>query len=200
MKKFQVGILIIFVAVVGFIVWYNVSQKTDEPTTGQTLHLGLNPWIGNGIYHIAKEKGFFSAEGVNVELQDYADGAVGKQLISSDRVDMLSLTPETVVVIKDAGIDVKAVAFTDTSEGGDGIIATQNIKTLSDLRGKKVAYEEGSPSHFFLSYLLDKEGMSTKDLQSVNVIAPDAGAAFVSGNVDAAVTWQPWLSKASDRQ
>jgi len=200
MKKFQVGILIIFVAVVGFIVWYNVSQKTDEPTTGQTLHLGLNPWIGNGIYHIAKEKGFFSTEGVNVELQDYADGAVGKQLISSDRVDMLSLTPETVVVLKDAGIDVKAVAFTDTSEGGDGIIATQNIKTLSDLRGKKVAYEEGSPSHFFLSYLLDKEGMSTKDLQSVNVIAPDAGAAFVSGNVDAAVTWQPWLSKASDRQ
>lgn len=200
MKKFQIGILIILVLVVGFVVWYNSSQKADAPITGQTLRLGLNPWIGNGIYHIAKEKGFFDAEDIKVELEDYADGAVGKQLIASGRVDMLSLTPETVVVLKDAGIDVKAVAMTDTSEGGDGIIATQNIKTLADLRGKKVAYEEGSPSHFFLSYLLDKEGMSTKDLQSVNVIAPDAGASFVSGNVDAAVTWQPWLSKASDRQ
>lgn len=199
MKKFQIGILVILVAVVGFVLWYNISQKTDEPVTGQTLRLGLNPWIGNGIYHIAKEKRFFDAEGVKIELEDYADGAVGKQLIASGRVDMLSLTPETVVILKDAGIDVKAVAMTDTSEGGDGIIATQNINTLADLRGKKVAYEEGSPSHFFLSYLLDKEGMSTKDLQSVNVIAPDAGASFVSGNVDAAVTWQPWLSKASDR-
>ena len=199
MKKFKVGILIILVAVVGFVVWYNTSQKTDAPTTAQTLRVGLNPWVGNGIYHIAKEKGFFDAEGVKVELEDYADGAVGKQLIASGRVDMLSLTPETVVILKDAAIDIKAVAMTDTSEGGDGIIVTQNIKTLADLRGKKVAYEEGSPSHFFLSYLLDKQGMSTKDLQSVNVIAPDAGASFVSGNVDAAVTWQPWLSKANER-
>lgn len=200
MKKFQVGILIILVAVAGFFVWYKISQKSDGPTTSKPLILGLNPWIGNGIYYVAKEKGLFDAEGVKVELQDYADGAVGKQLISSGKVDMLSLTPETVVILKDAGIDVRAVAITDTSEGGDGIIATQNIKTLADLKGKKVAYEEGSPSHFFLSFLLDKEGMTTKDLQSVNVIAPDAGAAFVSGNVDAAVTWQPWLSKASDRQ
>ena len=200
MKTFKIGILIILVAVVGFVVWYNASQKSDAPTTSKPLILGLNPWIGNGIYHIAKEKRFFNTEGVNVELQDYADGAVGKQLISSGKVDMLSLTPETVAILKDAGIDIKAVAFTDTSEGGDGIVATQNIKTVADLKGKKVAYEEGSPSHFFLSFLLDKQGMSTKDLQSVNVIAPDAGASFVSGNVDAAVTWQPWLSKASDRQ
>ncbi len=200
MKKFWVGIVVIALVIAGFIVWFNKSKTPEPATTTQTLKLGLNPWIGNGIYYIAQEKGFFATEGVKVELQDYADGAVGKQLISSAKVDMLSLTPETVVVLKDAGIDVKAVAMTDTSEGGDGIIATQNIKTLTDLRGKKVAYEEGSPSHFFLSYLLDKQGMSTKDLQSVNVIAPDAGAAFVSGSVDAAVTWQPWLSKASDRQ
>lgn len=200
MKKFWIGIIIIAVVVVGFIIWFNKSKTVEPTTTQKTLKLGLNPWIGNGIYHIAKEKGLFEAEGIKVELQDYADGAIGKQLISSSNVDMLSLTPETVVILKDAGIDIKAVAFTDTSIGADGIIATQNIKTITDLRGKKVAYEEGSPSHFFLSYLLDKQGMSTKDLQSVNVIAPDAGASFVSGNVDAAVTWQPWLSKASERQ
>lgn len=200
MKKFQIGIAIILVAIAGFITWYNVSQKTDAPTTTEPLILGLHPWIGNGLYYVAKEKGFFDAQNINAQLVSYTDGAVGKQLIASGKVHVLaSLTPETAVVLSDAGNKIKVVAMTDTSEGADGIIATQDIKTLSDLKGKKVAFEGSSPSHFYLSYLLDKEGLTTKDLQAVNVTAPDAAASFFSGNVAAAVTWEPWLSTATDR-
>jgi NitT/TauT family transport system substrate-binding protein len=198
-KTAKIALAIIVIIVAGFLVWWGANSKKQTATTNEPLRIGLNPWIGHGLYYVAKDKGFFDAEKINVQLEDYSDGAVGKQLLATGQVDVLSLTPETAVVLNDAGIKFKAVAMTDTSVGADGIIAAQNIKTIADLRGKKVAYEEGSPSHFFLSYLLDKEGMTTKDLQSVNVIAPDAGAAFVSGKVDAAVTWQPWLSKASDR-
>jgi len=199
MKKFQVGILIILVAVIGFVVWYNVSQKAEPLTTSQPLRIGLNPWIGNGLYYVAKEKGFFDAEKISVQLESFDDGAVGKQLLNTNKIDVLPLTPETAVVLADAGVKIKIVGMSDSSEGADGIIAAQNIKTISDLKGKKVAFEVGSPSHFFVSYLLDKEGLSTKDLTVVNSTAPDAGAAFVAGQVDAAVTWQPWLSKASER-
>lgn len=199
MKKFQVGILIILVAVVGFIVWYNVSQKAEPLTTSQPLRIGLNPWIGNGLYYVAKEKGFFDAEKINVQLESFDDGAVGKQLLNTNKIEVLPLTPETAVVLADAGVKVKIVGMSDSSEGADGIIAAQNIKTISDLKGKKVAFEVGSPSHFFISFLLDKEGLSANDLIVVNSTAPDAGAAFVAGQVDAAVTWQPWLSKSSER-
>ena len=199
MKKFQVGILVILVIIVGFVVWYNVSQKAEPITTSQSLRIGLNPWIGNGLYYVAKEKGFFEAEKINVQLESFDDGAVGKQLLNTSEIEVLPLTPETAVVLAGAGVKIKIVGMSDSSEGADGIIAAQNIKTISDLRGKKVAFEVGSPSHFFISYLLDKEGLSTNDLTVVNSTAPDAGAAFVVGQVDAAVTWQPWLSKSSER-
>lgn len=199
MKKFQIGILIILVAVVGFVVWYNISQKTELATTSQPLRIGLNPWIGNGLYYVAKEKGFFDAEKINVALEPFDDGAVGKQLLNANKIDVLPITPETGILLADSGTKIKMVGMTVTSEGADGVIAAQQIQKLSDLRGKKVAFEVGSPSHFLLSYFLDNEGITTNDLVVVNSTAPDAGAAFLAGQVDAAVTWEPWLSKAIER-
>ncbi|KKS54224.1 MAG: ABC transporter, substrate-binding protein, aliphatic sulfonates family [Candidatus Magasanikbacteria bacterium GW2011_GWA2_42_32] len=200
MKKFWVGNLIILVLVVGFILWYNASQKSEPPTTSQPIRIGLNPWIGHGEYYIAKEKGFFGAEKVNVELVSFDDNATGKQLINTNKIDAISFTPETIIVLNDAGVKVKAVAITDSSQGADGIVASKDIKDISGLKGKKVAFEVGSPSHFFLSYFLDQNRLTTNDLTVVNEIAPDAGATFVAGKVDAAVTWEPWLSKASERE
>jgi len=199
MKKFQVGILVILVVVVGFVVWYNASQKNELPVTSQPLKIGLNPWIGHGLYYVAKEKGFFEKKKVNVELTNFDAGEIGKQLINTNKVDALSLTPETVIILNDAGVKVKAVAMTDTSEGADGVIVSKDIKSISDLKGKKVAFEVGSPSHFFLTYLLNQQGLTTNDLEVVNTAAPDAGTSFVAGKVDAAVTWEPWLSKANER-
>lgn len=200
MKKFQIGILIILAAVIGFLVWTNISKKAEQPTTGQPIRIGLVPWIGHGLYYVANEKGFFANEKVNVEIVAIDDSGVGKQLLNTGRVEALSLTPETVVVLHDAGVKVRAVAMTDTSEGADGVIVTGNIKDFADLRDKKVAFEVGSPSHFLLSYLLDQRGLTTKDLVVIDNPAPDAGTAFLTGNVDAAVTWEPWLSKANERR
>ena len=129
----------------------------------------------------------------------YDDGAVGKQLLNSGHIDMLATTPETVVILSDAGVKVKVVGIMDSSKGADGIVATKDIKTLSDLKGKKVAFEVGSSSHLLLSYFLEQKGLTTNDLTIVNLSAPDAGAAFVTGKVDAAVTWEPWLSKGTER-
>lgn len=130
MKKFQVGILIILLAIIGFVVWYNVSQKTEALTTKEPLRIGLNPWIGHGEYYVAQEKGFFEKEKINVELTSFDAGEVGKQLINTNRVDALSLTPETVVILNDAGVKVKAIAMTDTSEGADGVIVSKDIKSI----------------------------------------------------------------------
>lgn len=198
MKKLYVGLGLILVLVASMFVWSKQTNKINNTST-PTLKIGLNPWIGNGIYYVAKEKGFFAKENLNVEFIDYDDGAVAKQLLANGQMDVLDLTPETAVVLVDSGVKIKVIAMTDTSEGADGIIVTEEIKTLADLKGKKVAFENGSPSHLLLSYLLDKEGLTTKDLESVNMPAPDTGSAFLSGSVDAAVTWEPWLSKAVER-
>ncbi len=199
MKKFQIGILIILVAVTGFVAWYATSQKAEPPTTGQPLRIGVVPWIGDGVYYVAQAKGFFAQEKVNVEFVNVDDFAIAKELLTAGKVDAIYLTPETVAVLNDAGVKLKIVAANDLSAGADGIIATPDIKNIEDLKGKKVAFEIGSTSHFLLSYLLNQKGLTTKDLHVVEAIAPDAGATFVAGKVDAAVTWEPWLSKAAER-
>jgi NitT/TauT family transport system substrate-binding protein len=84
----------------------------------------------------------------------------------------------------------------DYSAGADGIVAMKSIKTLADLRGKKVAFEAGSYAEFYVTYVLSEAGLKMSDIRSVNMKGSDAGAAVLAGRVDAAMTWEPWLSKA----
>lgn len=199
MKSFRIGIIIILVLVVGFIVWYSVSKNAPAPKS-HTLKIGFVPWPGNGVYYVAQEKKFFAKEGINVEFVDVDDFTTGKQLLKAGKIDLFGdFTTDTVSILNDNGVKVKIVGATDLSFGADGIISTEDIKNIEDLKGRKVAFEVGSTSHFLLSYLLGQKGLTTKDLEVVDEIAPDAGAAFVAGKVDAAATWEPWLSKAKDR-
>jgi len=78
--------------------------------------------------------------------------------------------------------------------------AKKKISGLPDLKGKKIALNLGWPGHFFLLYNLEKAGLTPNDVTIVNMDADKAGAAFVSGKLDAAVTWEPWLTKAQEYQ
>lgn len=174
-----------------------VPAKTGSSSS---LKVGLNPWIGNGLFYIAKEKGFFDREKLEVELIKYNDGAIAKQLLSAAKIDMIPTTPETVLVLEDAGVKVKVVGILNTSKGADGIVAIEEIKNISDLKDKTVAFEVGSSSHLLLSHFLEQKGLTLKDIKPHNLSASDSGAAFVAGKVDAAVTWEPWLSKGTERK
>jgi NitT/TauT family transport system substrate-binding protein len=80
----------------------------------------------------------------------------------------------------------------DWSRGGDAIVARRGIRSVEDLRGKKIAVAQLTPSHSFLLWLLDAGGLSVNDVQLVEVgNAIDAASAFKSQQVDAAVVWSP---------
>ncbi len=196
-KKTIAAVLILFALIGGGILLH--KPKVAHNTINSPLRIAFVPWIGDGIYYVARDKGFFSKENIAVDLIEVSDQTTGRQLLQTGQIDALYLTPESVAVASDAGVPVTVVAAGDRSNGADGIIATQNIRTLADLKGKTVAFEFGSTSHFLLSYLLDTVHMSTNDMTVVNNVAPDAGAAFVAGKVDAAGTWEPWLSTANER-
>ena len=95
---------------------------------------------------------------------------------------------------EDVGFNI--VLVTDTSYGADGLVATNNIKSVKDLKGKKVATELGTVDHMFLLKTLEKNGMSIDDIDFTNMTINDAGPAFLAGSVDAAVLWEPTLSMA----
>ncbi len=201
MKNKGLAALLILIVVVVITILVLYKPKSTTVVSHDPLKVSFHSWIGNGIYFIAKEKGFWEKEGLTVDLQQVDDSAVSKQLLASGKVDgIMGWTPETIQVLADTGVPMKVVFATDYSDGADGIVATENIKTLEDLKGKTVSFETGSPSHLFISYLLDQAHISLSDLKTVNQTASDAGAAFVAGKVDAAVTWEPWLSKSDERK
>jgi len=165
-----------------------------------TLRVGLNPWIGNGLFHIAQEKGFFDREKIHVELIKYNDGPIAKQLLASNKIDLIPTTPETPLVLANAGIPIKVIGILNNSEGADGIVSTQEIKTIKDLKDKNIAFEGASSSHLLLSMLLQENGLKLQDIHPKNLSAADSGAAFIAGKVDAAVTWEPWLGNSIKRK
>lgn len=161
----------------------------------QVLRVGYPVWVGYGPLFLADQKGFLSALGVKVEFVLMEDTKTRYAALAAKRIDGLMTTIDTMVLRVKSDFQIAAVMAFDDSKGGDGIVARKEITSVKDLKGKKVAFGEGSVSHFFLGYLLKQNGMSFKDITAVNMTAGDAGAAFVAGKVDAAVTWEPWLTK-----
>ncbi|HTD46717.1 MAG TPA: ABC transporter substrate-binding protein [bacterium] len=162
----------------------------------ETLLIGQSTWVGYGPLFLARDKRFFDEAGVSVELKTFEDPKTRFFALVSGKLDGIATTLDTASLYWSTEHPFRSVLGLDDSKGGDGIVAVDTITSIKDLRGKRVAYNKGSVSHFFLSVLLRQNGMTEKDIQSIQMQQDDAGAAFVARKVDAAVTWEPWLSRA----
>lgn len=184
-----VGILLAVGAPLGW-------RPAPAGAAAQTLRIGYSTWVGYGPLFLARDKRFFDETGVNVELINVEDPKLRFAALAAGKLDGLVTTLDTMSLYWKPTFRFQAVLGLDDSRGGDGIVARNSIATIRDLRGKRVAVNRGSVSDFFLNVLLKQNGMTEKDLNIVNMRQDDAGAAFLGGKVDAAVTWEPWLSRA----
>ncbi len=159
------------------------------------LKLAHSTWVGYGPLYIAQDQGYFTEEGLEVELIVMEDPKVRFPALAAGQIDVAVSTVDTLLNFLGGQQSYRYLFALDDSKGGDGIVAKQDIKSLADLKGKSVAYSEGSVSQFYLGVLLKGAGLSLKDVTGQNMTAADAGAAFVAERVDAAVTWEPWLTR-----
>ena len=160
-----------------------------------TVKIAHSTWVGYGPLYIARDKGIFKKNGVDVDLIVMEDPKERFPTLMADKIQMIASTVDTALLYLKKPTDFQYVVAIDNSNGGDGIVAIKDIKSIADLKGKKVAVNEGSVSEFYLNVLLGKAGLKESDLNTVNMTAADAGSAFVAKRVDAAVTWEPWLTK-----
>ena len=115
--------------------------------------------------------------------------------LAAGQIDIAVTTVDTMLNFLNEDQSYVYLFAIDDSKGGDGIVANKEIESVADLEGKSVAYAEGSVSQFYLGVVLKEAGLSIKDVETQNMTAGDAGAAFVAERVDAAVTWEPWLTR-----
>jgi NitT/TauT family transport system substrate-binding protein len=110
------------------------------------------------------------------------------------QVDVISVTVDDMLPNFDPEQPYVCVLAIDESLGGDGIIASNDIRSIADLRGKTVAFPERTVSQFYLNVLLKNAGLSEADIEPVETSFDDAANAFLMREVDAAVTAEPWLT------
>jgi NitT/TauT family transport system substrate-binding protein len=164
------------------------------PATAQ-IKVGVSDWPGWVAWYIAEQKGFFKKHGANVKLVWFANYTDSISALSAGQLDANSQTWSDTMAPLAKGVALKAILVNDNSAGNDALMVGPKIKSFADLKGKKVALEEFSVSHFLLTLALDKNGMTLKDVNVVNLSAGDAAAAFLAGRVDAAVVWNPWVNR-----
>ncbi len=156
----------------------------------ETVRLAHFSWPGYGFLYIAQEKGF--APNIEIEFSIIEDPVQSFGLLASGQLDVVTSTIEFGPVAAAEDMPVKLLGLTNLGYGSDRIIVHPDIKTPEDLRGKKVAVLEGALSQIYMAIWLEQQGIAWDEVEMVNLIAGDATASMISGQIAAAELWDPY--------
>jgi NitT/TauT family transport system substrate-binding protein len=156
--------------------------------------LGMSGWTGFQPLKLAELAGIFKKNGVDMEIR-FIPPVQRSAALASGALNAAATTVDQHIVWSSAGIPTVQVALIDKSNGGDGLVVRNHINSIKELKGKEVNVDgPGTVQHFMLSYILEKNGMSIQDVIRVTLGAQPAAQAFVAGQGDAAITYEPYLS------
>jgi sulfonate transport system substrate-binding protein len=150
---------------------------------------------------IAEELGYFKEEfesdGISVELRMFASGPPIVEAIAAGELDFAQVGSQPTIQAIANGINIKVIGAYQSSDGSDTAIIARNdsgIKSLEDLRGKKLGFTIGTDAHMMALQFLESVNLDSETVQLVNIQMGDINTSLESGNVDAAVAGEPRLS------
>lgn len=158
------------------------------------IALGMSGWTGFAPLTLADKAGIFKKNGLDVELKMIPQKDRHLALASKS-IQCAATTVETHVAWNANGVPIVQIFQMDKSYGADGIAVRNDVKGFADLKGKTVAVSApGTAPYFGLAWMLSKNGMTLKDVKTVSLEPQPAAQAFVAGQNDAAMTYEPYLS------
>lgn len=156
--------------------------------------LGMSGWTGFAPLSLAAEAGLFKKHGVDVEIK-FIPQKERHLTVAAGATQAVATTVDTFISYSAAGIPLSQVLLLDKSNGGDGLAVRSSINSVKELKGKTIAVDgAGTTPYFTLMAMLKRNGMGPKDVQFATLAPNPAAQAFVAGQFDAAVTYEPYLS------
>ncbi len=136
--------------------------------------------------------------GVSVTWTEFNAGPVQLEALNVGSIDFGDVGEAPPIFAQAAGAPLVYAGATVPRPRLEAILVPKDspIRSVADLKGKRVAYNKGSNVQYFLVKLLQKNGLSYGDVQSVFLPPADARAAFEKGAVDAWAIWDPFLAAA----
>lgn len=178
------------------------SALASEP---QTLRIGYQK--SSTLLTLLKAQGSLDqglrAQGIDVSWHEFPSGLPLLEALNLGNVDISADVADTVPVFAQAaGANLTYFARETPSPTAQAILvpADSPLKTLADLKGKRVAVTKAAGSHYLLIQALAKAGLTFKDITPAYLTPADGRAAFENHKVDAWVTWDPYVASAQRQQ
>ncbi|MBB3193655.1 sulfonate ABC transporter substrate-binding protein [Roseateles terrae] len=177
----------------------SASHAAAQTPAPHELRIGFQKY---GTLTVLKAKGDLEKRlaplGITVKWTEFPAGPQLLEGLNVGAIDFGTVGEAPPIFAQAAGADLVYVAHQPPAPSAEALIVPKGsaVRSLADLRGKKVALNKGSNVHYLLVKLLEKEGLKYSDLQVVYLPPADARAAFESGAVDAWVIWDPFLASA----
>lgn len=164
----------------------------------RTLRIGYQ----KGALSVLKGRGTLDKRlaplGVSIKWTEFTAGPVQLEALNVGSIDFGDVGEAPPIFAQASGAPLAYVAATGHRPASEAVLvpAQSAIKTVADLKGKKIALNKGSNVHYFIVKLFEKHGLAFKDLNLVYLPPADARAAFEKGSIDAWVIWDPFLAAA----
>jgi sulfonate transport system substrate-binding protein len=178
-----------------FLVGCNAASSTER----QVIRIGYQK---GDEFNIAKVRGKLAAalkkHGYRVEWKEFQAGSALLEALRSGSIDYGRTGNTPPIVSQAAGTDLVYVGVGHSKNLGSGILVKKDgsIRSLSDLKGKKIAFAKGSSSHYLVVKALEKVNLTLKDVHVVYLQPAEGRIAFQKGNVDAWAVWDPFTAAA----
>jgi sulfonate transport system substrate-binding protein len=181
-----------------------VSDGPVAPTAHAAVSLkGVKLRIGgqtDGLRSLLVASGVLTGKAYAIDWSTFTSGPPLLEALQAGKIDLggVGNTPPLFAAATKANFRIVA-GIPQRNRDGDTLLVpkSSSAKSLSDLKGKKIAYTRGSSGHGFLIQALEKAGLKPSDVQLTDLTPGDSLAAFSSGKVDAWATWEPFVTIAS---
>jgi NitT/TauT family transport system substrate-binding protein len=162
-----------------------------EPETA--LRIGTNVWIGSEPIYLARELG--RLDPAAVQLVEYPSASEVLRAFRNQAIDGMVISLDELFGLAADGLQPRIIVVVDVSNGADVVVGRRGMRTMGDLKGRSVAVESSALGAFVLSRALTLNGMQASDVDVVHLESNEQPSAFEKGQVDGAVTFDPYRTQ-----
>jgi len=176
-----------------------LALATPAAAQETKVAIGISGWTGFAPLTLAKEAGIYKKNGLDVSIKKIPQKDRHLAIASGD-IQCAATTVETYIVWNANGVPITQLVQLDKSFGADGLAVRGNVARIADLKGKTIGVDApGTAPYFGLAWILKKNGMSMKDVKAATMSPQAAANAFIAGQIDGAMTYEPYLSGVRDK-
>ena len=175
-----------------FIIIFSTScNKQKEP-----IRIAINGWPPCELWYIAEDQGYFGD--IPVEIVRFTTWTDSLAALYMGKADIVQSTYFNTLSYNGKGEAASIILLSNTIVGVEGLVVKKDLSDLKTLKGKKIAVETGTVEHFLLHKSLEQIGLRDDDIEIVSTSSENAMELFIKGEVDAAFTYEPFLSNAAN--